>query len=277
MLLLLAPAPAWADMGMLMAGVANRRMPFDPPLTAATSAYSTRRLFTAYTANKGIRVVRASDSTQSDIGFLADGSPDSATLVSFCAATTCKLVTAYAQTGARDLTQATDLNRPTITVSCLNSRACWVTSAAGMAVAAAANFTPATGVMAFSVVGNRTAGTGACYFMASNGGSGNRISGGSAIANRFAIAPGFNALANDNTWHTAEGNLNISAGSTPLGIDGVDTVSTGSGNTTAGVPEILGVASTTCLGVEGAFWDNIALSNAERLLLNSNQRAFWGF
>jgi hypothetical protein len=81
--------------------------------------------FRAYSAakcgTKCIRVVRASDSAQQDINSLATGALDAASLTSFLAATTGKLVTMYDQAGTNDLTQGTDANRPTISTNGPNS------------------------------------------------------------------------------------------------------------------------------------------------------------
>lgn len=70
-----------------------------------------KKLRSAYSGNI-FRLVRASDSTQQDIGFSGDV-VDEAAVNSFCSGTTCKFVTVYDQMGgSTHLTMATDSRRP---------------------------------------------------------------------------------------------------------------------------------------------------------------------
>lgn len=83
-------------------------------LPSTTTAYSVRRLKRSY---KGalIRVRRSSDSTESDIGYLASGGLDTTTLTSFCSATSCFIKTWYDQSGnGNHATQTTTGNQPRI-------------------------------------------------------------------------------------------------------------------------------------------------------------------
>jgi len=99
-----------------------RPYPLDnqPPVTAA---YSLRRLLGTYTANKAVNISRASDSATTDIGFTTAGDFDVTTATTFCAATTCSVVTWYDQ-GANgvNVTQATPANRPTLLLAGHNGR-----------------------------------------------------------------------------------------------------------------------------------------------------------
>lgn len=73
-----------------------------------------RRCRTAYTGAL-IRVRRASDSAESDIGYLASGLLDTTTLATFCSGTTGTVKTVYDQSGnSRDLSQGTAGAQPTI-------------------------------------------------------------------------------------------------------------------------------------------------------------------
>ena len=275
----LLATPAAADSGMLMSGVANRQMPLDRIGATPTGAYSLRRLLTSYATNKAINIVRASDSTATDIGFLASGSPDIASATTFCNATTCKVVTIYDQGGGgRDLTQGTDANRPSLTFSCLGSFPCMQFTSGSIQLVAAANVTPATGLVSFSVVGNRASGTNNCVWMEENGLL-NRISGRNAAANAWLLtAGGANTIipaASDAAWHTGQGVIN--GASSVANINGTETTGTVDANTTAGKPTIAGATSTTCNQPEAAFWDNYALTAGERTFLTNGQRAVWGF
>jgi len=69
----------------------------------AVAAYSTRKLRAAY-AGSAIRVVRASDSTQQDVGFTGSDL-NTTSLTTFCSGTTCTIVKWYDQTAnANDIT-----------------------------------------------------------------------------------------------------------------------------------------------------------------------------
>jgi hypothetical protein len=67
-------------------------------LVGAAIAYSTRRLFTAY-SGPAIRVVRSSDATETDIGFDGDGDLDTSALLTFVGSGDGSIVTWYDQTG----------------------------------------------------------------------------------------------------------------------------------------------------------------------------------
>ena len=91
--------------------------------TAPIAAYGTRLLAIGY-AGKAFNVVRASDSTAKDIGFLAGGALDTATLDQFCANTTCTVATWYDQSGnANNAVQATAANRPSVYAPSLSGNA----------------------------------------------------------------------------------------------------------------------------------------------------------
>lgn len=83
---------------------------------AAAAAYSLRLLRSAYTGS-AIRVRRASDNTEQDVGFV-NNELDTATLTSFCSGTNGFVKTWYDQSGnGRDATQATASNQPQIVSS----------------------------------------------------------------------------------------------------------------------------------------------------------------
>ena len=78
----------------------------------ATHAYSTRLLRTAYTGS-AIRVRRASDNSEQDIGF-SSGELDTTSLASFCSGTNGFVVKWYDQQGSNDITQSTTSQQPKI-------------------------------------------------------------------------------------------------------------------------------------------------------------------
>jgi hypothetical protein len=82
----------------------------------AAAAYSLRKLRTAYTGN-AIRVRRASDNTEQNIGFV-NNELDTASLTSFCSGTNGFVTTWYDQSGnGYDATQTTGANQPQIVSS----------------------------------------------------------------------------------------------------------------------------------------------------------------
>jgi hypothetical protein len=89
-----------------------------PPLldiyAGASAAYSLRKLRTAYSGN-AIRVRRANDNQEENIGFTAAGNLDVAALSLFCGAFTGSITTWYDQSGnSRNATQSTAALQPII-------------------------------------------------------------------------------------------------------------------------------------------------------------------
>jgi hypothetical protein len=85
--------------------------------SGAAAAYSLRKLRTAYTGS-AIRVRRASDNTEQDIGFTALGGLNTSALTTFCSGTNGFVTTWYDQSGnGRDATQSTGANQPQIVSS----------------------------------------------------------------------------------------------------------------------------------------------------------------
>lgn len=269
---------AWADSGMLMAGVANRQMPLDA-LTAPSACKSFRRLKTSYTANKAANVVRASDSAAIDIGFLASGAPDVGTLTTFLNATTGAIATWYDQCGASDEVQATAGNRLAALLSFTGIATSTRSTSSSQNVLTAGNVTPATGVVTFSAVANRTAGTGACIYIRENGTTGNRLTTTSAAANSVTLAGGssgsFAATASDAAVHALIGVMN--GASSLVSVDGTETTGTATGSTTAGTAGTVGGTSTSCNVGETIYWDNVVLAADQRTYLISGQRIGFGF
>jgi len=276
LLLVLLPGPARADSGMLLASVANRQMPLDV-LPAPARAYSFRRLRTAYTANKAVNVIRASDSATMDIGFSPDGSPDITTLATFLAATTGKIVTCYDQSGgANNLTQAVDANRPGVALVALSPWPALQTTSGTIALGTAANFPPTTGLLSLSVIANRTVGTAAASYLQAN--TTNNTLQGTGSANSWRMlggGSGFNVAATDAVWHAG---LSIHNGaSSILRVDATEGTGTTILNTTASITRIIGAAATTVNEVEAILWDNYGLTIGERVYLTNNQRIFGKF
>lgn len=255
-------------------------------VASANGWWGLRAYSAAKAGNKAVRLVRASDSTQSDINTLANGNLDVSTATTFCNATTCKVVTLYDQTGntncigpiACDLTQATDASRPAFTFSCLGSLPCmaWaggqkLTSSAGLISSVSQPYT-------FNSVAKRTSGT--TYSDIISDGPENiylEFKG----ANTVVLSAGgeVSATANDNTTHAIQAIFNGGASASTFFIDGTSTaVSTG---TTAfnGAPTVGGAAGgdfLTGISTEYGFWPS-GFSAGNQSSMNNNQHTYWGF
>jgi hypothetical protein len=82
--------------------------------SGAAAAYSLRLLDSTYTGD-AIRVRRASDNTEQDIGFDVNGDLDTSALTTFCTGTNGFVKTWYDQSGnAKNATQSTTANQPKI-------------------------------------------------------------------------------------------------------------------------------------------------------------------
>ncbi len=81
------------------------------------AAFSLRKLSSSYTGN-AIKVRRASDNTEQDIGFSSSGGLDESALTSFCASTDCFVTTWYDQSGnSLNAAQTTSTKQPKIVTS----------------------------------------------------------------------------------------------------------------------------------------------------------------
>jgi hypothetical protein len=277
-----AEAQVWRSGGAFgvfrSVGTVEGNFPLDGFATQPTACYSERRLRSAYAAGLGIRIVRASDSAQLDIGF-ASGLPDTAAETAHCAATTCKSVTIYDQCGSRPLTQPTDASRFTRAAAGLGGFLASEAVAGTQSIRTDTATTPATGLVSLAAVAKRTTGTGICGFIRQNGGN-NQIQARS-VANQIRLAGGaggtIDAAATDATWHAMAGVIN--AASSVFNVDGAETGpgSSPTGNTTAVASSTIGANTTTCLFIEGIIWDNYALTLGERTYLNNAARIAWGF
>jgi len=277
-----AEAQVWRSGGAFgvfrSVGTVEGNFPLDGFATQPANCYSERRLRSAYATDKGINIIRASDSAVLDIGF-SSGMPNTAAEATHCAATTCKTVTLYDQCGSNNLTQATDANRFTRQAGPGSFRASQATAGA-QTMAGGSNITPATGVMSFATVMNRALGTGQCRLQLNGANQIWRAR--SGLADTWQLSGGTSGLLNtasafpDGTWHAAAGNFadsaaNILVNSTQA--NGGNTVS----NTTAGAPGLNGANTTTCNFLEAIIWDNYILTLVERTYLNNTARIAWGF
>ena len=251
-------------------------------LTAPSSAYSLRRLRSAYTANKAIRLLRASDSAEQDIGFLGfvpgSGAPlDYAQANAFCAATTCKTKVWYDQVGARNLTRSDGLF-PAWSNACagINGGACIATSVTGayQILSWPGTYTP-TMPTTFAAGGNRVS-SGECHFLRHF--PANTLK--AATTNQWQLLATGNitVTAADNAWHAGIGTFNGAA--SVLRIDATETTGTVTGGTAPVTDQYSAIfvadTGSVCNEVEAIIWDGYAVSAGERAALTANQRNYWG-
>lgn len=284
----------WQSRSQVSAVAAVYAGPLDVvPATAGTMWYGLRASRLAAIGTNAVRLVRASDSTETNIVTLADGSLDVATATTFCAATTCKAVTLYDQSGALacagaacDVTQATDANRPAFTFNCVGSLPC-LTFVAATAQLARAN--PAiTAPWSLAVVAQRTAnfttfqsilggydGSSTLTIQFRNAANGANL----AIPSAIALTTG----VTDSAWHALQGVA--SSGANAVYDNGTNSI-TGQ----AGVPGnwavnriVIGATVFNATGLigglvtEAGVWGSKAFTATEANNLAANAKTYWGF
>lgn len=250
-------------------------------LLTATHYWGFRAYSAATIGANAIRLVRASDSAQQDFVTVAGGGLDTASISTFLAATSGKIVTLYDQVGSSHATQGTDAARPAYTASASGSRpgGTWnsgastvlqgsaITQAQVFSVIAAAKYT-GSGEQNFL-------GTTADHIQFSANPNG-------ANANQWFIWNGGSkpaATAAANAFHSGVVVFNDS--SSLVDIDGA-----------ADSPQAIGstqgiTAQSPRLGASGGanFLDGVILElaiaasdqHANRVAISANQHAYWGF
>ena len=273
--LLASPAGAYLKAGPNVAGSHHRlKVPgggVEGIATAPTGAYSFRKLLPAY-GGSALRLLRASDSQQQDIGFVGNDF-DTGSATTFCNATTCTLVKWYDQSGnARDLSPA--VTGPALLLACTATGQPCARFFGGGTVLQGGSLTPATGVVSLSVVSRRVGGTGACAAFHQNGSGFNRIAyPATAFYNLTSGVGTVQTAQTEGQWHLATGVIN--AAGSYLAVDGATTGGTVTGSVAAGVPGLTGGSATNCDSVEAVFWDNYALTPDETAAFAANQRNYW--
>lgn len=249
-------------------------LPLDT-FTTPAAAYSMRRLKSTY-SGPGIRLRRASDSAELDIGFLGftgfTGAPiDTAAANAHCTAATCFLSKWYDQSGsARDWTIAA-ASQPQYVADCGNGLPCAKTT--GGQNLAFSTVTPA-GAQSLAAVARVDGAIQGCTFLSA---SNNGLTSGAGTA-QFGIAGTGNIFANAAlaTWHAANGVINGAA--SVLNVDGAETTGTVTTDVAAG--NLYGVwgqgGTNLCSEREAVYWDGYALTAGERTALQTNQKNFWG-
>lgn len=252
-------------------------------VSGALAWYGFRAYSLAKAGNKAVNLVRASDSATQDINTLASGSFDAASAATFCAATTCKVVTWYDQTQgtscvtgvACDNTQSMDATRATYTALALSSKPC-ATFSGSNAYASTALASTTSQPVSHSFVTERT---------------GANTSIGAVLDTNNTVTSGFNsgtntliffagsvatATATDGAFHAV--NVAYNGASSSVNVDGSSTsISTGA-STTLGVVRLGfdNVHFLTGILCEAGIWPS-GFSAGNQTIINSQQHSFWVF
>jgi hypothetical protein len=254
--------------------------------------YSCRAFNAATKGTKAYRIVRASDSTQTDINSLANGQCDTTTPTTFCASTTCKVVTYYDQsvsggcTGSCDLTQATDANRPPLTLSALNGWPC-IINATSATLASVGGISTLPQPYTWMGIGERFANFGTVFGMIYETG-GTVFIGWRETANTFGTQSGtITATASDGTsssdfthFHAFAGpSVANTASASSIVVDGAITTGTlGTFTLSSPSPLTLAVGNSSTQGAyfcEGGL-QNTAWNTTQIGQICHNQYTVWG-
>jgi hypothetical protein len=242
-----------------------------------------------------VNLERASDSHTCDIivatngglgvtGNCSTGGDDGQSAASFCNSTTCTVPEIYDQTGNGWNLTASGAAQPSFAFSCLGSFPCLKSTSITILLTAGSNFTPnAAKIASYSIVADRSSGTGSVEFLAENGGTGNRMS--APSANTWNATGGSSGsvsstgtTAADGAWHIGLAAVAPNGSTSTLDVDGTTfTGTTVANSTTAGTPTMIRGASSTTLEMvsagfaDDATWGGTVLSN-----LCHNNYEYWG-
>jgi hypothetical protein len=271
-------------------------VPFSGPgdIQAFTAWYGLRAYTAAIAAagtQKLVRVRRASDSEQCDIlvatsggmGLTANctGADAGQTLTTFITSTTGFVVTWYDQVSTRNVTQATAGAQPPIfaTGGASGSKP-YIASTNGTSLVGP-SFTPASGVVSFSVVGVNNGVAGNTGWIREQAGAANKFA--PSGANTWTLGGGgggsLNATATDTVWHAANTVINGASPASVANVDNVETTGSVTGGVGAGtIGVIVNAQAGSNLRIEEVgFADNVAFSAGVRTSLNTNLHTYWGF
>lgn len=240
---------------------------------SALAWYGLRAYSAATAGGNAVRLIRASDSTQQDFVTLANGNLDIASIATFLAATTGKVVTWYDQTGnGRHVTQATDANRPDYAAAVLGSLPAVQFTAASTQSLVSGNLTLSQ-PLSISMVANRTTASAAYCRLGGDSVSGNSSTNILADAGNTIVG-----VTTINAFHATQVWLN--GVSSQFYIDGSLTPASPADagtNGTGGQPITIGLSGASAFSgyiAEWGIWNSAFTGNST---LNSNQRAYWGF
>jgi hypothetical protein len=243
------------------------------------AAYSFRRLRSAYNG-PAIRIRRASNNVETDINFLGFvpglGAPvDVAAANTFCASTSCFVVTWYDQSGGGNhVTNAAAATQSAYVAVCQNGLPCARNTLGGSQGLGSAGSLASGATLTFGVVARvPVRGSVSCIWLA----VGNNTLVPAVATDVVTLNNGttaVNATATTLASHAYVGAMNGAASF--VSVDGTETTGTTSGSG-PGAAYFVGGTGATCENFEMIYWNNYVLTPAERTALIANQRSFWGF
>jgi hypothetical protein len=247
-------------------------------------AVSTRKLRSAY-AGSALRIRRDSDTTQTDIGFDANGNIDVAAINTFCSGTQCGVVSWYDQSGnARNLT-ADPSQAPKI----YTSGSAWTINGkvspyfnGGNSIGVGGLTTPAfTSLASWFNLGYRIGGSNPAYIIGMN--PGNKIE----LANTLGIVDGGQVVGSFGTAFSTgltQSSILRESGNSKAFINGTQSSTTN----TAGLSNFTGSFGLS-LGYNseggGEYWTGYlpewvlyvgSNQSSNRAGIDANQKAYWG-
>lgn len=254
--------------------------------------YSCARAYNAAWAsggNNACLIQRASDNVQCTLKFATNGFVDlttagcnsnTQTVAQFCNATTCRVMTAYDQSGnARDVVQATFASAPILTLSDSPTGTLPVITCSGgtLILATGSTFSLAVPITYSAVVDVTTGGAQGGIIGAASGGQ--SMLGQGTVANKLALysSTELDGSATDATWHAVNGLAN--GVSSAINVDGSET--TGNAGSTGIATQAIRICRAFATQFNGkiaeAGFYGASTTSTNRNAINSNQHGVNGY
>jgi hypothetical protein len=253
-------------------------------VSGATAWFGLRAYSNATIGANAIRIRRVSDNAEQNFVTLADGSLDVASIATFIAATTGRVVTLYDQTGnGRHVTQATAGNQPQIILSGLGSLPVlrFTRSSTHRLIGSSTYGATAAQPVTWSLVAKRTGNTSSFQVAAGAGTTNSMAIGFPNSANQVGGFAGSwqGASAADNSFHAVQ--MVYNGASSTIAVDGSEsTVSAGTNGLSSSHTLRVGDDSFGSIldgdFVEAGVWQS-GFNGTQRSNMNSNQHSYWGF
>lgn len=242
------------------------------------------------TADRGNKLLNVCNVSDVACGDLSSDATTGALVIgtiggSSCSIITCTIKTMYDRSGnGRDLTQATIANRPTLTVSCINSLPCAVFVAASDQFVSGASFTqaqPTTNNAVAIRTGNTSAFNAIIGRMTAVGNSPTTFFGNTS--NQIAGFAGTvcNATpASENNWHSLTNVLNGASSVININNATISTVNCNTAGWSANTPTVGSAAASPNQSLEGkiveaGIWP-VAFNSTQQTNMCHNQYTYWG-
>jgi hypothetical protein len=247
-------------------------------VSGALAWWGLRAYTLASIGNNCITITRASDSTSQTFVTVAGGGVDLASIATFLAATSGKIVKYFDQTGNGNDVVAVAGSSPTFTASVLGSLPA-ATFAGTENLASLSSIGASAQPFSVSSVFRCTLGNAGADQGVTGQTSISWTAGISAVSTARTFAgSGVTAAATDNVFHAMQNVFNNTL--SHLYVDGSDTSGTAGTQGLAAANVLMGqsnfgkMAGSIC---EVGIWNGHAFSGTEMSNLNSNQHTYWGF